>query len=170
MGGGRGGQALLLGTWGHWVVFPAPQLHPYRSPSSEDESSDEFPSGLGLGGSNKTRGRGLQERKPRARGVELRLPPGTAEGGGTHEKRGWPRVQLPEGWEPAWAATRPEKCCETSETRSASPCCLPCPSPLLGAEQQPREVSQEDLRLRVGAAGPAHAVGCSWQEDVNPWA
>lgn len=104
----------------------------------------------------------MQERKPRARGVELRLPPGTAEGGGTHEKRGWPRVQLPEGWEPAWAATRPEKCCETSETRSASP--------LLGAEQQPREVSQEDLRLRVGAAGPAHAVGCSCQEDVNPWA
>lgn len=60
MGGGRGGQALLLGTWGHWVVFPAPQLRPYRSPSSEDESSDEFPTELGLGGSDETRGRGCR--------------------------------------------------------------------------------------------------------------
>lgn len=114
--------------------------------------------------------RGLQEGKPRARGVELRLPPGTAEGGGTHEKLGWPRVQLLQGWEPARAAARPERCCETSEMRSASPCYLPCPFPLLGEEQQLRGASQEDLRLRVGAAGPAHAVGCSCQEDVCLWA
>lgn len=47
-------------------------------------------------------------------------------------------------------AQRPEGCCETSEMRSASPSCLPCPSPLLGEDQQLREVLQEDLRLRVG--------------------
>lgn len=53
MGGGRGGQALLLGTWGHWVVFPAPQLHPYRSCSRQMSPQMNFLQGWDLVGATR---------------------------------------------------------------------------------------------------------------------
>lgn len=170
MGGGRGGQALLLGTWGHWVVFPAPQLHPYRIPSRQMSPQMNFLQGWDLVGATRPEA-GACRRGSRGlvalscafpRGLQRAVAPTRSAGGpGCSSRRAGSRPGQRHG---------PKSAVKKSEIRSASPCCLPRPSPLLGAEQQPREVSQEDLRLRVGATGPAHAVGCSWQEDVNLWA